>query len=226
MLNFNSRVWRHGLAHPFYVPAELRQVRNLLCEGRIAAAIDELSRYAALGSSDAAATLAYMCLRDPDLPQVDRESITRLCRESAHRSHAYSLYVIACVEYQKGNFKEYSRYLHRSARRQFPPAIGDLARALIETSGQSRNTNNLAMRCLKRAVVRGHILSALYFLQACKKNRFGIGLAIVAEVIFPVALLLVTPLCRLCPFSASVFSHPFGIERPLFATLLSWSAAA
>jgi len=148
MLNLDSRVWRHGLVHPFHVPSELRHVRSLLSEGRVSAAIAELSTRAALGSKNAAATLAYMCLRDPHLPQVDYESTARLCRISASRSHAYSQYVVACLEYEQGNFKEYSRLLHRAARQRFPPAIGDVARALIETPSKSPKTILLAKRCL------------------------------------------------------------------------------
>lgn len=187
----------------------------------MSAAIGELSKQAALGSNSATATLEYICLRDPHLPQVDQEAVARHCRASANRSHAYSQYVVACRAYQQGNFKEYSRWLNRAARRHFPPAIGDVARALMESPSKSRKHMLLAKRCFGRAVVRGHLLSALYFLRACKEGKFGIGLSIFGHVAFPVALLLIAPMCRLCPFCVSVFSHPFGIEKPLFAPLVS-----
>ena len=220
-IHLDFRAWRHGLAHPFYVPSELRQVRVLLSTGNISAAIDELSTRAANGSNNAAATLEYICLRDPHLPGVDHWTVASLCRASASRSHAYSQYVLACREYQRGNFKEYSRWLYRAARQNFPPAIGDVGRAFIEKSSDSRKNALLAKRFLARAFVRGHSLSALYFLRACREGSFGSGMSVLGHVAFPVALLLITPICRLRPFSAGLFSHPFGVDKPLFAQLPS-----
>ncbi len=220
-LNLDSRAWRHGLVHPFYVPSELQQIRALLSTGNISAAIDELSTRAANGSNNAAATLEYICLRDPNLPQVDYWTAASLCRASASRSHAYSQYVLACREYQRGNFKEYSRWLYRAARQNFPPAIGDIGRAFVEKSSHSRKSALLAKRFLARAFVRGHLLSALYFLRACRDGTFGSGMSLLGQVAFPAALLVITPICRLRPFSAGLFSHPFGVDKPLFAQSLS-----
>jgi len=220
-LNLDCRAWRHGLVHPFYVPSELRQVRALLSTGNISAAIDELSTRAANGSSNAAATLEYICLRDPNLPRVDYWAVASLCRASASRSHAYSQYVLACREYQRGNFKEYSRWLYRAARQNFPPAICDIGRAFVERSSDSRKNAPLAKRFLARAFVRGHLLSGIYFLRACREGTFGSGMSVLGHVALPVALLLIAPICRLRPFSASLFSHPFGVDKPLFAQSLS-----
>ena len=224
-LHLDLRAWHHGLVHPFYVPSELRQVRVLLSQGRISEAIRELSTRAAFGSDNAAATLAYICLRDPHLSEVDYERVESLCRAAATRSHAYSQYVVACREYQQGNFKEYSRWLDRAARQNFAPAIGDVARALVESSSKSRKHNFQAKRYFGRAMVRGHVVSALCFLRVCKQGKFGSMMSILGHVAFPVALLFFTPVCRLFPFNAGFFSHPFGIEKPLFALPASSSVA-
>jgi hypothetical protein len=213
-----SRAWRHGLLHPLYVPSELRQVRAFLSQGDLSAALNELSTRATLGSNSAAATLDYICLRHPSLPSVDYELTARLCRASANRSYPYALYVVACREYQQGNFKSYARWLHRAARANFPPAISDLGRAVIETPSKLAH-GLLAKRCFRRALVRGHLLSALYFLRACKEGKFGGGMLVLGHVAFPLAVLCVTPICRLCPFSAGIFSHPLGLQKPLFASL-------
>jgi TPR repeat protein len=213
-----SRAWRHGLLQPLYVPSELRQVRDFLSQGDLSAALNELSTRATLGSNSAAATLDYICLRHPSLPSVDYELTARLCRASANRSYPYAQYVVACREYQQGNFKSYARWLHRAARANFPPAISDLGRAVIEMPGNLAH-GLLAKRCFRRALVRGHVLSALYFLRACKDGKFGGGMLALGYVAFPFAVLCVTPICRLCPFSAGLFSHPLGLQKPLFASL-------
>jgi hypothetical protein len=183
------------------------------------AAIGELSRLASMGSDSAAATLEYMCLRDPHLPGVDHENISSLCQASAIRSYAYAQYVVACREYQLGNFREYSRWLHRAARRNFPPAIGDVARALLAASGTSRRYSKFAKRFLGRAIERGHVVSALHFLRACKDGKFGGGMSVMGYIAFPIALLFSAAMCRVFPFSVSLFSHPFGSEKPLFRQL-------
>lgn len=213
-----SRAWRHGLIHPLYVPSELRQVRAFLSQGDLSAAINELLTRARLGSNSAAATLDYICLRQPSLPLVEYELTEKLCRAAANRSYPYAQYVVACREYQQGNYKSYARWLHRAARRNFPPAISDLGRAVLEASS-NRAHGFLAKRCFRRALMRGHLLSVLYFLRACKEGKFSGGTSILGHLAFPLALLCITPICRLRPFSAGVFSHPFGLQRPLFASL-------
>ncbi len=185
------------------------------------AAIGELSKLASRGSDTAAATLEYMCLRDPHLPGVDYESISSLCRASANRSYPYAQYVVACREYQLGNFREYSRWLHRAARRNFPPAIGDVARALLAASVTSRRYSTVAKLFFGRAIERGHAVSALHFIRACKDGKFGSGMSVIGHIGFPIALLISAAMCRVFPFSVNFFSHPFGVEKPLFRQLRS-----
>jgi hypothetical protein len=43
---------------------------------------------------------------------------------------------------------------------------------------------------------------------------------VLGHVAFPVALLLIASIGRLRPFSAGFFSHPFGVDKPLFAQSL------
>jgi hypothetical protein len=207
--------WRYGLVHPFYVPAELHHVRMLLAEGRLFDAISELSNLTSAGSDSAAATLRYMLLRNQQMSVSDDAAIERRCRASANR-YAYAQYVVACAEYQRGNFKEYSRWLHRAARQNFAPALGDVGRAFIATDG-SRKHSSLAKRYLMRAIARGHLLSLLYLFRGCKEGKFGNGMAVLGHVAFPLTVVAVAAICRLFPFSAGLFSHPFGIEKPLFA---------
>lgn len=212
-----SRAWHHGLLHPLYVPSELRQVRAFLSQGDLPAAINELLMHARLGSNAAAATLDYICLRHPSRPLVEYKLIAELCRAAAHRSYPYAQYVVACREYEQGNFKSYARWLHRAARRNFPPAISDLGRAVLESSN-NRAHWLLAMRCFRRALIRGHLLSVLYCLRVCKRRKVSIGVSILGRIAFPLALLCITPIIRLHPFSVSVFAHPFGLQKPLFAS--------
>jgi hypothetical protein len=96
-------------------------------------------------SNGAAATLEYACLRDPPIQQVVHEIVARLCQASASRAHAH-LYVVACIEYQQGKFKDYSRRLSLSVQPNFPPAIGDVDRALIEFVGQMSQVHFLRLR--------------------------------------------------------------------------------
>jgi len=109
-------------------------------------------------SNTVADTLEYACLQDPPLLQLDQEIVAGFCQASASRAHAH-LYVVAYIEYQEGDLKGYSRCLCLSARQNFPPAICDFARALMDLSGKCRKYILLAVRCSRaRSCAGTHVV--------------------------------------------------------------------
>lgn len=212
----HSRMWRYGFSHPIYVPAELHHIRLSISEGRISPAMDELWKLARLGSDSAAATLDYMCLRGPMAVHLDSELIEKRCREAAIRRNGHAEYVVACRAYQQGNFKDYAKWLHRSAKEDFKPAIGDIGRIIMQGPKRSARTKAVAKKCFRRAIAGGHLISIVYFLLVCKKGRFGWVYRIFGTVVLPIAIAFTTPICLLCPFSISVFTHPARAKERLF----------
>jgi hypothetical protein len=211
------RAWRHGLVHPFYVPAELRHIQALLSEGKVADATLDLWRLASLGSNPAAATLGYMCLACGELSGVDCAVAIRLCADSANRGDSYAQYVIAWHEYEQGNNRKLAKWLHRSARQQFPPAIGDLGLLFIAPPKASKRRPYLAKRFFRLAINRGHLTSISFFLRGCKQGVFGGAYRTIGYLFFPLAVLLITPVIWLYPFSLSVFAYPASNKKPLFS---------
>jgi hypothetical protein len=198
------------------VPPELQQVRTLIAQGKLLAAIDQLWISARLGSGTAAAILGYVCLRDPALTMVDRQEVARLCRESANRSNAYAQYVVACSEYEQGNYKAYARWLIRSARTGFVPAVSDYGRDMLIATRGTRWKQLYARRQLRRAVFRGHWPGAFTLIRTLAAGKFGWGLAILGFIALPIAVLIGPAFIYFQPFSLGVFMHPLGARQPIF----------
>lgn len=219
----DSRAWSHGLTFPFYVPPAFMGIRSLLSEGRVVAATIELSKLTALGSGDAAATLSYMRLRGPCITGAEGGSST--CNVASARANGFAQYVVACVEYQRGNFKEYARWLHRASRQSFPPAIGDFGRALIVApTNRLKWSIPLAKRVFWRAIAHGHLPSIIYFLRACNQRKFGWGYYILSIFALPPAIIVIVAAIRLFPFCKETFSYPYGTKKPLFDRVESTSS--
>jgi hypothetical protein len=210
------RAWRNGLLSPIYVPPELRQVRTLLARGEFLEAIGQLWIGARLGSGSAAATLGYVCLHHPNLTVVGYEGAVRLCRESANRSNGYAQYVVACREYEQGNFDAYARWLSRSARSGFVPAVSDLSRDILIATRDNRWKQLYARRQLRRTLFRGHYPAAITLFRAFVNREFAWGMAILGYIAFPIAVLSGPVLLYFCPFSIGSFSHSWGSRNPIF----------
>jgi hypothetical protein len=211
-----TRAWRHGLVHPFYVPTELRHIQILLSKGEVADATLDLWRLALLGSNSAAATLAYMCLVSGELSGIDCTAAFQLCTDSANRGDSYAQYVIAWHEHEQGNNRKLMTWLRRSARQRFPPAIGDLGRVVAAAPTESKRRSDLAKRFFRLAINQGHLTSIAFFLAGCKQGVFGSVYRSVGCIAFPLAVLLITPVIRLYPFSRFVFAYPSSNKKPLF----------
>jgi hypothetical protein len=214
----SARVWNHGLSHPIYVPQDFQDVQILLSEGRISAACDALWRRATLGSDTAAAILGYMNLRHVVPDAVESSDVTQRCVDAANRNDGFAQYVVAWQAYETGDFQTFAKWLERSARQLFLPAIADMGRYAVQTPRASVASRPIAKKSLWIAFKRGHVISASYFLRSCAKGQFGFHFRFVGLVGFPLALILLVPILRLCPFSISVFSYPLGTKKPLFSS--------
>lgn len=210
------RAWRRGLQQPFYVPKELQLIRLLVSEGRILDAIKELVKSASLGSGAAAATLGYICLICGDLSGIDRATAMQLCREAANRDDSYAQYVVAWDEYELGNYSELSKWMNRSAKERFPPAICDLGRLAIEGPFRSGFSPDTAFRFFRLALLAGHLMTVMFFLKYCKAGKFGLVLRLFGIAALPIAHVLVTPITWCYPFCLNVCAYPASRKRFLF----------
>jgi hypothetical protein len=213
----NSRVWTHGLTHPIYIPVELGEVRERFAAGEFKIAIDHLCTRASLGSCAAAAVLDYICLRERGIVGVDVVAVSHLCRACAMRSNGYAQYIVACRAYEDGSFQEYAKWLHRSARQNFLPAITDVGRALIGGQKLTHNQIRLAKRYFWRAARGGHVLAITIYLRACWRGTFGKSHRAIAFFALPGVILINALLIRFFPFSVGLFAYHYGAPRRLFS---------
>jgi hypothetical protein len=174
---------------------------------------------AALGSDVAAATLGYMCLVCTELRGIDRVEALRLCRESANHDFNYAQYVIAWLEYELGNHGEFVKWINRSARRRFPPAICDLGRLALTGSMKSGNSATIAIKFFRLSIRAGHFMSIMFFLRFCKEGKFGGPLKIAGIFALPIAHLLFLPVTWCHPFSLTAFIYPASQKQNLFRSM-------
>ena len=214
----SARVWGHGLSHPIYVAHGLQDVQVLLSEGRVSAACDALWQRATLGSDAAAALLGYMNLRHVLPDGVESSEVVRRCVDAANRDDGFALYVVAWQAYEKGEYRVYAKWLHRSARQRFLPAIADIARAAMQTTPTTVANRRIARKSFWIAFKRGHVLSALFFFRGCAMGQFGFPLRLLGLFGFPLSLIALLPIMKLSPFSIRVFSYPVGTKKPLFSS--------
>jgi hypothetical protein len=213
-----ARAWGHGLSHPIYVPQDLQDVQVLLSEGKVSAACDALWRRATLGSDAAAALLAYMSLRHVEMEGIESSEVTRRCLDAANRNDGFAQYVVAWQAYEMGDNQAYAKLLARSARQRFLPAIADMARYAIQASGTSVGGRRNAKKSFWVSFKGGHLISALYFFRCCANGKFGFHFRLLGLIGFPLSLVLLLPIMKLCPFSIRVFSYPVGTKKPLFSS--------
>jgi hypothetical protein len=164
----------------------------------------------------AAALLEYLCLRDPNLCGMDRDAVYERCKESANRRDSFAQYVLARVEYERGNYRSWFHWLTASARQHFLPAIGDLAKVLISPSDKGKMRPGLSMRCFSLAMRRGHLISIMIFLHGCRRGVFGRISRLAGMMFWPISILPVWLAMKFLPFSASIFTYPVGAKTPLF----------
>jgi hypothetical protein len=214
----SARAWGHGLSHPIYVPQGLQDVQVLLSDGRVSAACDALWRRATLGSDAAAALLGYMSLRHIVMDGIESSAVTQRCLEAANRNDGFAQYVVAWHSYEMGDFQAYAKWLERSAKQRFLPAIADIARCAMQAPGTSTAARRNAKKSFWIALKRGHFLSAIYFFKFCANGQFGFHYRLVGLFGFPLSLILLLPIMKLCPFSIGVFSYPVGTKKPLFSS--------
>jgi hypothetical protein len=213
-----ARAWGHGLSHPIYVPQGLQDVEVLLSEGRVSVACDALWRRATLGSDAAAALLGYMNLRHVVMDGIDSSEVTQRCVDAANRNDGFAQYVVAWQAYEMGDPQTYAKWLERSARQRFLPAIADMARYAMQAPGTSVAGRRNAKKSFWIALKRGHVISAAYFFRCCANGRFGFYFRLLGLVGFPLSLIALLPIVKLCPFSIRVFSYPVGTKKPLFSS--------
>jgi hypothetical protein len=213
-----ARAWGHGLSHPIYVPQGFQDVEILLSEGRVSAACDALWRRATLGSDAAAALLGYMNLRHVVMDGIESSEVTQRCLEAGNRNDGFAQYVVAWQAYEMGDNQAYAKWLERSARQRFLPAIVDIARCAVQAAGTSTAARRIAKKSFWIALKRGYFISALYFFRFCANGQFGFHFRLVGFFGFPLSLILLLPIMKLCPFSIRVFSYPVGTKKPLFSS--------
>ena len=190
----------------------------LLSEGRVSAACDALWRRATLGSDAAAALLGYMSLRHVVMDGIESSEVTQRCLEAGNRNDGFAQYVVAWHAYEMGDFQTYAKWLGCSARQRFLPSIADLARYAMQTPGTSVAGRRNAKKSFWIALKGGHVISAPYFFRCCANGRFGFPLRLVGLIGYPLSLVLLLPIVKLCPFSIRVFSYPVGTKKPLFTS--------
>jgi hypothetical protein len=212
------RVWGHGLSHPIYVAQDLPDVQILLSEGKVPEACIALWRRASLGSDAAAALLGYMNLRHVVPDGVEPSEVTQRCVDAANRNDGFALYVVAWQAYEMGDPQTYAKWLERSARQRFLPAIADVARYAMQTPGPTVAVRRVAKKSFWIAFRRGHVISASYFFRCCAKGQFGFHYRLLGLVGFPLSLIALLPIVKLYPFSIGVFSYPVGTKKPLFSS--------
>jgi hypothetical protein len=211
-----ARVWSHGLSHPIYVPQDFQDVQLLLSEGKVSAACDALWRRATLGSDIAAAVLGYMNLRNVVPDGVESSDVTQRCIDAANRNDGFAQYVVAWQAYETDDFQTFAKWLERSAKQLFLPAIADMGRGAMQATPTSVARRRNAKKSLWIAFKRGHVLSASFFLRGCAKGQLGFHFRLLGLVGFPLLIILLVPILRYCPFSICVFSYPLGTKKPLF----------
>jgi len=161
------RAWGHGLSHPIYVPRDFDDVKLMLSQGMISAACHALWQRAALGSDSAAALLGYIDLRDGLADGIDRAEVTIRCVNAANRNDGFAQYVVAWKAYQLGDFSVFGKWLDRSARQGFVPAIVDAARIKVQTRQATKASRRNSKTNFWVAFKLGHVASAGVFFLCC-----------------------------------------------------------
>ncbi len=186
-------------------------------------------RLAQLGSNSAAATLGYFCLLSEDNDGIDRESGLSLCRAAANRGDSYAQYVTAWHEYELGHIRSFQRWINRSARQRFTPALGDLALLMLSPRKRSNRRPDLAKRIFFFAIRRGHLASIILFLARSLVGSFGWHYRVIALIAFPIAIIIVGfatriyPFsCAWCSFTAASFVDFASTGRPCEGGCIAW----
>jgi hypothetical protein len=216
----SARAWGYGLSHPIYVSPDLQEVKVLLSEGQVSAARDALWRLATLGSDAAAGLLGYMHLRHVAMDGIGSSAVTQRCHDAANRDDGFAQYVIAWQAYEMGDNQTHAKWLDRSARQRFLPAIADMARYAMQAPQPTVTGRRNAKRLFWIAFKRGHVISAPYFFRCCAKGQLGFHFRLLGLLGFPLSLVLLLPIVKLYPFSIRVFSYPLGTKKPLFSSAI------
>jgi hypothetical protein len=159
-----------------------------------------------------AAVLGYMNFRHVAVDGLVSTEVSQRCVDAANRNDGFAQYVVAWQAYELGEHQVFASWLHKSAKQRFLPAITDVARSAV----QDPRGRDIAKRSFFVAFKRGHVISALFFFKSCLNGQFGFLFRLLGLVGFPLSLLLVLPLLKLCPFSIRVFAYPMGTKKPLF----------
>src|ERR1700692_3297678 len=94
---------------------------------------------------------------------VRSSEVTQRCLEAGNRNDGFAQYVVAWQAYEMGDYQAYAKWLERSARQRFLPAIADMARYAMQAPGTSVAGRRNAKKSFWIAIKRGQAISAPYF---------------------------------------------------------------
>jgi hypothetical protein len=106
--------------------------------------------------------------------------------------------------------RSFARWLNRSARQRFTPALGELALLMVSPAKQSSRRTALAKRGFFLAIRSGHLASLIVFLGRSLVGKFGWRYRAMAFITLPIATIVVGFVIRIYPFSLGILSYPIG----------------
>jgi TPR repeat protein len=197
---------------PLYDCGVSEKARRLIAAGKLAEALAEYHRLAAMGSAPAKCVLAYLSLRD--LPGAPRnvDAAKAFANAALSSEPGYANYVLSYVAYYEKDAKRAINRMVDSYMAKFVPASTALALINAQGYGIAKHPKEAEIFFL-RAVSAGHIPAAFMLCHFYMRGNRGFAKRLLGVVLSPFAWSYVWIASRFMIFSMRTFRH-FNIEVP------------
>lgn len=206
----------HVFNYPVFIPELGGNIKKFLLDGNVTGLISELRRLSSLGSKPAQALLAYFYMKQSSEPPSGTNMPEAMCVDAANAHDPYAQYVLAWIHRVNGEEIEAMKWMFKSAKALFPPAMVDVGRFMLGGVGVAKPDPSSALKVLWNAHQIGHRMAAVYAAKIlCAGHRGLLGRAL-GVFLLPIAILRVALFCKRYPLSDCIFLNSEMLSKPLF----------
>jgi len=202
------------LNYVLYIPEAARNVRLILLKRGAAEMIAELERLSKLGSTWAAASLAYLSLLPSASGTRDVDRARELCAAPAARGDPYALFVLGYALLLAHERVKAAETMLRASNGGFSPATLALAQFAWYGVGTQPRDLKLTEFYLKKAAARGHKAAFSWTCGLYRTGKFGRLRQLKGYVLAPPASLCLVIAVWRNPFSENVLVFDGDGKRP------------
>lgn len=212
-----KQVIDHVINYPLFVPDLGHEVTRALIHGQISDFLNHLKRLSQLGSRPAAATLAYIYMKDVAHGEANLHRAEAMCKEAATSGDPYAQYVMGWISRAAGRDAEAVDWLRKAASKgAFLPAFVDIARFMAGGVGVAEPDTQSALAVLWDAHKLGHRMALVYIAELLQKHQENWLKGILGTILYPIAIVRATRFTNRHPLSERIFVTSLSVGRPLF----------